>query len=98
MDHQKLNYFIHAADYLNFTKAADSTGKQVTIDTNDATNLATATATTDDAWITPTISGKKVTVKVAANSESEAPARTGTVVVTVGTKTAAITVKQAANT
>lgn len=83
---------------LNFTKAADSTGKQVTIDTNDATNLATATATTDDAWITPAISGKKVTVKVAANSEDSAPARTGTVVVTVGTKTAAITVNQAANT
>ena len=83
---------------LNFTKSADNTGKTVTVDTNDAENVATATATTSDAWITPSISGKTVTVKVAANSETSAPARTGTVTVTVGGKTAVITVKQAANT
>ena len=82
---------------LTFTKAADSTGKTVNIDTNDTANLATATATTEAAWITPAISGKKVTVKVAANSETSAPARTGTVTVTVGTKTCTITVNQAAN-
>lgn len=83
---------------LNFSKSADSTGKTVNVDSNDTANIATATATTDDAWITPTISNKVVTVKVAANSEDSAPARTGTVTVTVGTKTATITVKQAANT
>lgn len=83
---------------LNFAKTADSTGKTVAVDSNDTANIATATATTNDAWITPTISNKVVTVKVAANSESSAPAREGTVIVTVGTKTATITVKQAANT
>lgn len=83
---------------LNFSKSADSTGKQVTVTTSDATGLASATATTTDSWITPAISGNKVTVKVAANSEASAPAREGTVTVTVGTKTATITVKQAANT
>ena len=83
---------------LNFAKTADNTGKTVAVDSNDTANIATATATTEDAWITPTISNKVVTVKVAANSASSAPAREGTVTVTVGTKTATITVKQAANT
>ena len=83
---------------LTFTKAADSTGKTVKVGTNYTTGLASATATTTDAWITPSISGDTVTVKVAANSEDSAPARTGTVTVTVGEKTAAITVNQAANT
>ena len=82
---------------LNFTKEADNTGKTVSVRTNDEENIGTATATTTDAWITPTISGKTVTVKVAANSETDAPARTGKVTVTVGTRTAEITVTQAAN-
>ena len=82
---------------LEFTKAADNTGKTVKVGTNDTANLATATATTTDAWITPTISEGVVTVKVAANSEASAPARNGSVTVTVGEKTATITVKQAAN-
>ena len=91
-------YPIASPSTLTFTKAADNTGKTVTIDTNDTANLATATATTENAWITPSISGKKVTVKVAANSEDSAPARTGSVVVTVGEKTVTISVSQAANT
>jgi hypothetical protein len=82
---------------LEFAKTADNTGKTVKVGTNDTENLATATATTEQAWITPTIDGDTVTVKVAANSETSAPARTGTVTVTVGTKTATITVNQAAN-
>lgn len=82
---------------LSFTKAADSTGKTVKVDSNDKTNMATATATTTDAWITPTISNGVVTVKVAANSEASAPKRTGSVTVTVGEKSSTIAVEQAAN-
>ena len=82
---------------LSFAKTADNTGNTVKVGTNDTENLATATATTTDAWITPTISGDTVTVKVAANSETSAPARTGKVTVTVGTRTAEISVEQAAN-
>lgn len=93
-----LVYFpVVTPDSLTFAKTADDTGKTVTVDTNDTENLATATATTTDAWITPTISGKTVTVKVAANSADSAPKRTGSVTVTVGTKTATIAVEQAAN-
>lgn len=84
-------------DSLSFTKAADSTGKTVKVDSNDKTNMATATATTTDAWITPTISNGVVTVKVAANSEASAPKRTGSVTVTVGEKSSTIAVEQAAN-
>lgn len=83
---------------LSFAKEADNTGKTVTIDSNDtAANLAAATATTEDSWITASVSGKKVTIKVGANSESSAPARTGSVTVTVGTRTSTIAVTQAAN-
>lgn len=82
---------------LSFSKDADSTGKKVTINSNDKTNLASATATTTDAWITPTISAGVVTVKVAANSESSAPARSGSVLVTVGSRSVTIAVEQAAN-
>lgn len=83
---------------LTFAKTADSTGKTVTVDTNDKTNVPSVAS--DDAWITPTYSNttKKVTVMVTANSETNAPKRTGSVVVTVGEKTATIAVEQAANT
>ena len=90
-------YPVVTPSILEFAKTADSTGKTVAVDTNDSANAASATATTSDAWITPTISNKVVTVKVSANSETSAPARTGSVTVTVGDKTATITVKQAAN-
>jgi hypothetical protein len=87
-------------DTLNFTKAADGTGKTVAVDTNaSATDLAAATVSAgNDDWIIPTISGKTITVKVTANSEVDAPARQGTVTLTIGEKTATVTVKQAANT
>jgi hypothetical protein len=84
-------------DSLSFAKTADSTGKTVKVDSNDKTNMATATATTTDAWITPAISNGVVTVKVAANSEASAPKRTGSVTVTVGEKSSTIAVEQAAN-
>lgn len=86
-------------DTLNFSKSADTTGKTVTVDTNaSATDIADATVSAGDAdWITPTISGKTITVKVSANSETSAPARQGTVTLTIGGKTAEVTVKQAAN-
>lgn len=84
---------------LTFEKTADSTGKIVAIDTNDtAAHIGAATVSAGDAaWITPTIDGKTVTVKVAANSETDAPKRTGSVVVTIGGKTCTIAVEQAAN-
>ena len=83
---------------LSFAKTADNTGKTVAVDTNDKTNTPTVASEQD--WITPTYSTttKKVTVKVAANSAESAPKRTGSVVVTVGSKTATIAVEQAANT
>jgi len=85
---------------LTFAKTADTTGKTVTVDTNaPASDIAAATVSAGDAaWITPTISGKTITVKVSANSESEAPARTGKVTLSIGGKTAEISVSQAANT
>ena len=83
---------------LSFEKTADNTGKTVTVTTNDtAANVAAATVTSEQAWITPTISGKTITVKVAANSEASAPKRTGSVLLTIGTRTATIAVEQAAN-
>ena len=82
---------------LSFTAAADSTGKTVKLTSNDTdANISAATVTTDDAWITPTISGKTITIKVAANDGQSAAKRTGTVTVTVGTRTATIAVEQAA--
>lgn len=92
-----VSYPVVSPASLTFAKTADTTGKTVTVSTTDTANLATATATTTDAWITPTISNGVVTVKVAANSEDSAPKRNGTVTVTVGTRTATIAVEQAAN-
>ena len=92
-----LVYFpIVTPDTLEFTAAADSTGKTVAVDTNDTTNTPSVDVGDNSSWITPTYADGKVTVKVAANDGQSAAARTGTVVVTVGTKTAVITVKQAA--
>ena len=93
---KKVVYFpICTPASLTFAKEADSTGQQVAVDTNDKTNTPTVAA--DEAWITPSYASGKVTVKVAANSETSAPKRTGVVTVTVGTKTATIAVEQAAN-
>jgi len=83
---------------LEFAKTEDATGKTVAVTTNDNENIASATVDAGDAaWITPTIDGKTITIKVAANSVDSAPARTGTVTLTIGERTAEITVKQAAN-
>ena len=83
---------------LSFAKTADNTGKTVTVTSNDtAAHISAATVTSEQAWITPTISGKTITVKVAANSESDAPKRTGSVLLTIDGRTATIAVEQAAN-
>lgn len=77
---------------LTFTADADTTGKTVKVDTNDAENTPSV-ATTDD-WITATYASGKVTIKVTANTGT---ARTGSATVTVGSKTATISVSQAAS-
>ena len=82
---------------LSFAKTADNTGKTVTVTSNTAAHISAATVTSEQAWITPTISGKTITVKVAANSESDAPKRTGSVLLTIDGRTATIAVEQAAN-
>lgn len=82
-------------DALTFTKAANTTGKTTTV-TTDAESVVSAVP--DDAWATVTVSGKVVTVKVAANSEVAAPERTTDVTITDSLgDTAVLTVTQAAN-
>lgn len=78
-------------DALTFGAAADEVGKVVEVDTNDIIN--TPTVTSSQSWITPTIADGNVTVKVSANTGAE---RSGTITVTVGDKTATISVKQTA--
>ena len=51
----------------------------------------------EESWLTVSIKNKKAIVKVAANSETSAPARQGDVVVTDGYNTFTVTIKQAAN-
>ena len=54
-------------------------------------------ATTDESWLTVSRKNNVLTVKVAANSASSAPAREGDVVLTDGYNTVTITISQAAN-
>lgn len=60
----------------------------------DSTNL---TVSSEEAWLTPTLSSGTVSISVSANSASSAPARTGSVVVTDGYTSVSVTVEQAAN-
>lgn len=61
---------------LSFAAAADTTGKPVTVE--GASGTVTATPAADSSWITASVSGKTVTVKVVANSGAE---RTGKVTI-----------------
>ena len=84
-------------DALTFTKAANTTGKTAVV-TTDAASVVSAAPVAADTWCTVTVSGKVVTVKVAANSEVAAPERTTSVTITDSLgDTAVLTVTQAAN-
>lgn len=72
-----------------FEKAGATKTSVVTTNASGA-----VTASSEAAWLTVTVSEKTVSVVAAANSESEAPAREATVVVTAGSKTATIAVSQ----
>lgn len=60
-------------------------------------NLDILEASSDDSWLTVSRKESLLTVKVAANSASSAPAREGTVTLTDGYNTVTITIQQAAN-
>lgn len=60
---QKKNRLTIAPTSLNFTKAADTTGKTIT-----ATSTGAVTAKSSASWCTVTVSSKVVTVKATANT------------------------------
>ena len=72
---------------LYFDGAADDTGKTVTV-----TATGTVTATSADTWITPSVSGQTVTVKVAQNNGDEL--RTGYVALAADDKSCTLKVVQ----
>lgn len=76
---------------LSFTSAADATGKTITATSTG--NLTYAAATADADWVTVTRALKVATVKVLANTNSEA--RTAIVTVTADGISAYVTVTQA---
>ena len=80
---------------LTFAKEADTTGQTA----NVLHSEGTCSVASSENWCTATITKPgKITVKVTANSETSAPARSATVTVTDGDgNTATITVTQAAN-
>lgn len=73
---------------LTFESAADSAGKTIT-----ATSTGTVNAASSESWCTVSVSGKVVTVKVAANNG--ASARKAHVTVQDDTKAATVQVTQA---
>lgn len=72
---------------LYFDGAADDTGKTVTV-----TATGTVTASSADTWITPSVSGQTVTVKVAQNNGDEP--RTGYVALSADDKSCTLKVVQ----
>ena len=72
---------------LLFTSAADSNGKAVTMTAEGAVK-----ATSDQAWVTVSVSGKIITVKVAANTGAK---RTASITVNADDKIAIVMVTQA---
>lgn len=80
---------------LSFTKAANTTGKKVTV---HADSTFTASVPEAASWVTLSTSGNVVTVKVSANSASNAPERSTTLTITdADNNTAEVTITQAAN-
>jgi len=94
-------YMVHAdsiaspsvdVDELEFTSAADSTGKQVNVHSDKSWSVAS-----NQSWCTVTKSGKGFKVKVSANTAEGATERTATVTVTdADSNTATVSVTQAA--
>jgi hypothetical protein len=76
---------------LSFTNAADSTGQTITATSTG--NVTLASKPSADEWLTVTKSGKVVTVKVAANANSES--RTANVTIVADGITAVVPVTQA---
>jgi hypothetical protein len=76
---------------LNFTAAADATGQTITATSTG--NVSYASAPNDVEWLTVTRSGKVVTVKVTANTNSES--RTANVTIVADGLTAIVPVTQA---
>lgn len=76
---------------LDFAAAGET--KTVNVKSNASGEI---TATSDDAWLTVTISNGVVSVVAAANTAEQAAKRTGSVVVTAGEKSSEIAVSQAA--
>lgn len=76
---------------LSFTAAADSVGKTITATSSG--NVTFAAAPAEAEWLTVTRSAKVVTVKVLANTNSEA--RTAYVTIVADGKTAVVPVTQA---
>lgn len=76
---------------LSFTAAADTTGKTITATSTG--NVTYAAAPSNAEWLTVTRSAKVVTVKVAANANSEA--RTASVTIIADGLTAVVPVTQA---
>lgn len=72
---------------LYFSDAQDTTGKEINVTATGAVK-----ATTSNDWITPSVTGKKVTVKVSANTTGEV--RTGYVMVMADDKTSLVEVVQ----
>lgn len=79
-------------DKLEFTAAADTTGKKVKVLHYEGGSF-TAAVPSADTWATVSVSGKTITVKVTANDDSGAAKRTTNLTITDGagnTKTVAI--------
>jgi hypothetical protein len=72
---------------LSFSNAANTTGKTITAQTDEAVS-----ATSDQAWATVTVAANVATVKVAANAGAE---RTASITLAAGSKRVAVTVTQA---
>lgn len=76
---------------LSFTAAADATGQTITASSTG--NVTAASKPSGEEWLTVTRSGKVVTVKVSANTNSEA--RTANVTIVADGLTAIVPVTQA---
>lgn len=81
---------------LSFTASADSTGKTFTIATNDKTNTpSVAVAAAASSWLSASRNETTGVVTVTVGANGTSAKRTGDITVTVGTKTATLTVEQA---
>lgn len=81
---------------LSFTASADATGKTFTVGTNDKTNTpSVAVAAAASSWLSASRNETTGVVTVTVGANGTSAKRTGDITVTVGTKTATLTVEQA---